>query len=72
MPELPHPVGLVLELGDRLDELVREAAAGLEEVVLASSESEKPYWYSERMPLTTSVSVALMPPPRSSFGMKAS
>ena len=32
--ELPHPVRLVLVLGDRLDELVREAAAGLEEVVL--------------------------------------
>ena len=32
--ELPHPVGLVLVLGDRLDELVRQAAARLEEVVL--------------------------------------
>ena len=32
--ELPHPVGLVLVLGDHLDELVREPAARLEEVVL--------------------------------------
>ena len=34
VPELAHPVGLVLVLGDRLDDLVREAPAGLEEVVL--------------------------------------
>ena len=34
VPERAHPVGLVLVLGDRLDDLVREAAAGLEEVVL--------------------------------------
>ena len=34
VPELPHPVGLVLVLGDRLDELVRQASARLEEVVL--------------------------------------
>src|SRR5262249_54888154 len=32
--ELPHPVGLVLVRRDRVDQLVREAAAGLEEVVL--------------------------------------
>src|SRR4029453_16876596 len=35
-PELAHPVGLVLVLGDRSDELRREAPAGLEEVVLGS------------------------------------
>ena len=34
MAELPHPLRLLLVLGDRLDELVREAAARLEEVVL--------------------------------------
>ena len=34
VPELPHPVGLVLVLGDRLDDLVRDASARLEEVVL--------------------------------------
>src|SRR6476660_365457 len=33
-PELAHPVGLVLVLGDRGDELGRETPAGLEEVVL--------------------------------------
>ena len=32
--ELPHPLRLVLVLGDRCDELVREPAARLEEVVL--------------------------------------
>ena len=32
--ELPHPVGLVLVLGDRLDDLVGDASPGLEEVVL--------------------------------------
>ena len=31
---LPHPVGLVLVLGDRLDDLVRDPPARLEEVVL--------------------------------------
>ena len=41
--ELAHPVGLVLVLRDRLDELVREAAAGLEEVVLRLVGIEKPY-----------------------------
>ena len=34
VPELPHPVGLLLVLGDRLDDLVRDASPGLEEVVL--------------------------------------
>ena len=34
VPELAHPVGLVLVLGDRLDDLVRDSTAGLEEVVL--------------------------------------
>ena len=34
VPELAHPVGLVLVLGDRLDQLVREPATGLEEIVL--------------------------------------
>src|SRR5439155_15493654 len=32
--ELAHPVRLVLVLGDRLDNLVGDAASGLEEVVL--------------------------------------
>ncbi len=34
VPELAHPVGLVLVLRYRLDDLVRDAATGLEEVVL--------------------------------------
>src|SRR5205807_8995969 len=34
VPELAHPVRLVLVLRDRLDDLVVQAAAGLEEVVL--------------------------------------
>src|SRR5439155_24103021 len=34
VPELAHPGRLVLVLGDRLDDLVRDAAARLEEVVL--------------------------------------
>src|SRR5262249_39068207 len=37
--ELPHPVRLVLVLGDGFDDLLRQAAAGLEEVVLWSVES---------------------------------
>jgi len=37
--ELPHPVGLVLVRGDRLDELVRQPLAGLEEVVLGNVEA---------------------------------
>ena len=34
VPELPHPLRLVLVRGDRLDDLVVQAAARLEEVVL--------------------------------------
>src|SRR5439155_3606417 len=34
VPELPHPVRLLLVFGDRLDDLVRDAAARLEEVGL--------------------------------------
>ena len=37
--ELAHPLRLVLVLGDRVDELVREATAGLEEVVLGVVEA---------------------------------
>jgi hypothetical protein len=37
--ELPHPVRLVLVGRDRVDELVREPAAGLEEVVLRDVEA---------------------------------
>jgi hypothetical protein len=37
--ELPHPVGLVLVRGDRVDQLVREPAPGLEEVVLGDVEA---------------------------------
>ncbi len=37
--EPAHPVGLVLVRGDRVDELVREPAAGLEEVVLVDVEA---------------------------------
>ena len=39
VPELAHPVRLVLVRGDRVDELVREPAAGLEEVVLGDVEA---------------------------------
>ena len=41
--ELPHPLRLVLVLRDRLDDLVVQPAAGLEEVVPGSSGFEKPY-----------------------------
>ncbi len=34
VPEVPHPLRLVLVLGDRLDDVVRDASARLEEVVL--------------------------------------
>src|SRR5205085_12500935 len=37
--ELPHPVRLVLVRGDRIHELVRQAAAGFEEVVLVGAEA---------------------------------
>src|SRR5439155_4582391 len=37
-PELPHPLRLVLVRGDRLDDLLREPAARLEEVVLRVAE----------------------------------
>jgi hypothetical protein len=37
--ELPHPVRLVLVRRDRVDQLVREAPAGLEEVVLGDVEA---------------------------------
>src|SRR5581483_7941984 len=37
--ELPHPVGLALVRGDRVDQLVRETAPRLEEVVLGDVES---------------------------------
>src|SRR5207248_2553839 len=39
VPELPHPVRLVLVRGDRVDQLVAEAPAGLEEVVLGDGEA---------------------------------
>ncbi len=39
VPELTHPVGLVLVRRDGVDELVRDAAAALEEVVLVDGEA---------------------------------
>src|SRR5213076_1815558 len=39
VPELAHPVRLVLVRRDRVDELVRHAAARLEEVVLGDGEA---------------------------------
>src|SRR5205823_13424079 len=37
--ELPHPVRLVLVRRDRVDELMRESAPGLEEIVLGDREA---------------------------------
>jgi hypothetical protein len=39
VPELPHPGGLVLVRGDGVDQLVREPAARLVEVVLGDVEA---------------------------------
>ena len=39
-PKVPHPLGLVLVLGDRLDDLAREPALGLEEVILGIVKAE--------------------------------